>query len=56
MSGEQRQRDMLNGVQKNVVLGMFLTVESKTALVKKRYKQLLKIYQLINLWDTKTLW
>ena len=54
---EQEARDMLNVGTENVVRGelFFIGVESKTAL-KKRYKQLLKIYHPDNLCgDTETL-
>ena len=54
---EQEARDMLTVGTENVVRGelFFIGVESKTAL-KKRYKQLLKIYHPDNLCgDTETL-
>ena len=54
---EQEARDMLTVGTENVVRGelFFIGVESKSAL-KKRYKQLLKIYHPDNLCgDTETL-
>ena len=54
---EQEVRDMLTVGTENVVRGelFFIGVESKSAL-KKRYKQLLKIYHPDNLCgDTETL-